>query len=347
VAATEQPRRPPARTAAELAAPGEHIDVVVIGASAGGLEALTRVMGALSPSFDAAIFIVLHIAATGTSALAPILNRASPLPVSEASEGERIDLGHVYVAPSNRHLELERGVMHVTRGPQENGHRPAIDPLFRTAARAYGPRAAGVILSGTLDDGTAGLREVHELGGVALVQDPDTALYPGMPSSAMRHVDVDAVLPLDELAPALMRLADRAPAPGARPRAAAPAEALEPTELERSRFTCPDCGGPLAEYREAGVKRFRCVVGHAYSLESLFGSQAHQLEAALWAAVRLLEDRVALLRRMGAAIGSGKTRAFEAQAQEVAERAQLIRAALERGVAAPRLIDDVDDVASS
>lgn len=344
--AAERARTAPARRPEDLAVPDRHVDVVVMGASAGGLEALTRVLGSLPPSFGAAVFLVLHIAATGASALAAILNRASPLPVNEARDGARIKVGHAYVAAPNRHLELRDGVMHLTRGPQENGHRPAIDPLFRSAARIYGPRVAGVILSGTLDDGTAGLREVQEHGGIAIVQDPETALYPGMPRSAMTQVTVDAVLATDQIAPALMRLADRTPAPGDAPRpAAVPAEADAPKPLAPTRFTCPDCGGPLSELREGDVDRFRCAVGHAYSLESLFGGHAHQLEAALWAAIRLLEDRAVLLRRMGAAIGPGTgAAAFEAQAQEASERARVIRDALEAGAAAPRLIEQVDDV---
>jgi two-component system, chemotaxis family, protein-glutamate methylesterase/glutaminase len=346
VAATDRERASAARRPEELSLPGHRIDVVAMGASAGGLEALTRILGALPPSFGAAVFVVLHIAASGTSALPAILDRASPLPVTEARDGAAIETGHVYVAPPNRHVEIERDSMHVTRGPQENGHRPAIDPLFRSAARAYGPHLAAIVLSGTLDDGTAGLGEVSEHGGVAIVQDPDTALYPGMPRSAIRHVPVDAILALDQIAPALMRLADRSPPPDSAPREASVEP--QPEEAEASRFSCPDCGGPLWEVNRGDVTRFRCAIGHAYSLESLFGGQAHELEAALWAAVRLLEDRAVLLRRMGAAVGGGtRSLGFEAQATEATDRARLIRGVLEAGAAAPRLLEERDDVASA
>jgi two-component system, chemotaxis family, protein-glutamate methylesterase/glutaminase len=344
VAATDPQHSPPARRPEDLPPPNHEINLVVMGASAGGLEALTRVLGGLPPSFGAAVFVVLHIAASGTSALATILDRASPLPVNEAADGTPIETGRVYVAPPNRHLELERDVMHATRGPQENGHRPAIDPLFRSAARAYGPHVAAIILSGTLDDGTAGLREVTQQGGIGIVQDPDTALYPGMPRSAVRHVKVDAILGLDQIAPALMRLADRHPPPGSRPLSATTKP--EPEELEASRFGCPDCGGPLWEINQGDVTRFRCAIGHAYSAESLFSSQAHELETAMWAAVRLLEDRAVLLRRMGAAVGGGtRARSFEAQAAEAADRARLIRNGLEAGAAAPRVLEEGEDVA--
>jgi two-component system, chemotaxis family, protein-glutamate methylesterase/glutaminase len=343
MAAAEPAKRPPARRAADLAAPQHHVDVVVMGASAGGLEALTRVLGALPPDFGAAVFVVLHIAATGSSALPAILGRASPLAVAEACEGAPIETGHVYVAPPNRHVELERGVVHVTRGPKENGHRPAIDPLFRTAARAYGPHVAGVILSGTLDDGTTGLYEVAQHGGVTLVQDPDTALYPGMPRSAVSRVDVDAILPLEQVGPALMRLADRSPRPGSEPAAPPVVPAVE--DVRASRFGCPDCGGPLWEVDAGGITRFRCAIGHSYSTESLFSGQAHELELALWAAVRLLEDRAVLLRRMSETVGAGTRSAagFERQAQVATERATLIRTALEQGAATPRLLDDEAD----
>jgi len=318
-----------------------------MGASAGGLEALTRVIGRLSPSLGASVFVVLHIAATTQSALPAILDRAGALPVRDALDGERFEPGHVYVAPPNHHLEIERDVMHLSQGPRVNGHRPAIDPLLRSAARAYGPHVAGVLLSGTLDDGTLGLREVQEAGGVAIVQDPDTALYPGMPRSAMRRVPVDAVLSLEEIALALARICDRAAAPQGVPAPVdPPPRAPEAADVEPTRFSCPDCGGPLWEQRGEHESRFRCAIGHAYSLESLHGAQTQQLEAALWAAVRLLEDRAVLLRRMGRAVGEGLgSRSFELQAQEASERAQLLRGAVEQGIATPQLLDDGGDVA--
>ncbi|HEU4702251.1 MAG TPA: chemotaxis protein CheB, partial [Conexibacter sp.] len=208
------------------------------------------------------------------------------------------------------------------------------DALFRSAADAYGPRAAGVILSGTLDDGTAGLHRIKQQGGLAIVQDPTTAMYPGMPGSAAGHVAVDASLALDEIAPALARIAAPArhdeggdPAPGDPP--------VPPTQAangQSTRFTCPDCGGVLFEYGEGAGDRFACSVGHGYSLESLVDGQERQVEHALWAAVRALEDRAVLLRRMERhSRDAGRERAgarFEQRASELAAQAQMIHGAL-------------------
>jgi len=196
-----------ARTAHELALPDRPIDVVALGASAGGVEALQAVVGGLPASFPAAVLIVLHVAQAGTSVLADILDRAGPLPVANALDGEHLRRGRAYVAPPNHHMVLSRDTIELNNGPRENGHRPAIDPLLRSAAEAFGARAAGVILSGTLDDGTAGLRTLALRGGTTLAQDPETALHPGMPRSAAQHAPVAAILPLAQIAPALVRLA--------------------------------------------------------------------------------------------------------------------------------------------
>lgn len=340
MAATEDPVREPARSAADLPVPDLPVEVVAVGASAGGVEALRALVGALPPRFPAAVLVVLHVAQAGTSVLADILRRASAVPVENARDGEPLLRGHVYVAPPGRHLLVEGGNARLTQGPRENGHRPAIDPLFRSAGEAFGPRAAGVVLSGMLDDGTAGLHELKARGGIAIVQDPDTAMYPGMPRSAAAHVAVDALLPLPEIAPALARLAGEPrrdqggdPVPD-EPSSNAPRLA----DGQSTRFTCPDCGGVLFEYDEGTVERFQCSVGHAYSLESLVDGQARQVEHALWAAVRILEDRVVLLRRMvrycEASGCEGAGGLFEQRAQELVRQTETIRGALEGGAGA-------------
>jgi two-component system, chemotaxis family, protein-glutamate methylesterase/glutaminase len=179
-------------------------DVVVVGASAGGVEALSQMVAPLPADLEAAVFVVLHLAPSGTSVLPSILTRRGNLPAVHAVDGASIEHGRIYVAPPDHHLLLEAETIRVVRGPRENGYRPAIDPLFRTAARTFGGRVIGVILSGVLDDGTIGLGTVKEHGGRTLVQDPADALYDGMPQSAIELVSPDTVLPAPELAAAII-----------------------------------------------------------------------------------------------------------------------------------------------
>jgi two-component system chemotaxis response regulator CheB len=181
-------------------------DIVVVGASAGGVEALSRLVRDLPADFPAAVFVVLHVPASGTSVLPTILDRTGPLPAAHAVEGEQIRAGSIYVAPPDRHVLIRSAAVRVERGPKENGARPAIDPLFRSAASAYGPRVVGVILSGTLRDGTIGLAAVKLQGGTTIVQDPEDALYPAMPRSAIGEVGPDAILPAAEIGAALVEL---------------------------------------------------------------------------------------------------------------------------------------------
>ncbi|HEV8164959.1 MAG TPA: chemotaxis protein CheB, partial [Actinomycetota bacterium] len=239
------------------------------------------------------------------AALPDILTRHGPLPASHAKDGEPIEQRRIYVAPPDHHLLLRAGHVHLARGPRENGHRPAVDPLFRSAAWEYATRVAGVVLSGTLDDGTAGLLAIKSRGGVAIVQHPEEALYPGMPNNAIEHVEVDHVLPAAGIAGTLARLA-REPVPEPTDPVAAELKAeveLEGFSMEAigggnpgrpSGFSWPDCNGVLWEIQEGGLVRFRCRVGHAWSPESLLTQQSEALEAALWAALRSLEERAAL-----------------------------------------------------
>jgi two-component system chemotaxis response regulator CheB len=270
-------------------------------------------MRGLPPDLPAAVFAVLHVTPAAPSALPEILSRNSALPARHAVDGEAIEYGRVYVAPPDHHLLVESERVRVVRGPKENRVRPAADPLFRSAAKFYGPRVVGVVLTGALDDGTAGLAAIKRRGGVAVVQDPEEALYSGMPRSALENVAVDHCLPLAGIAPLLGRLA-MAPAQEA---AAYPvSEFLEvETRIARneeadmedvgklgtpSAFTCPECKGALWELNDGELLRFRCHVGHAFSIESLAADQTEQLESALWAALQSLEQNAALLRRMAA-----------------------------------------------
>jgi two-component system chemotaxis response regulator CheB len=312
--------------------------VIVVGASAGGVEALVTFVSTLPTSTRQAVCAVLHISPAGKSAMPDILGRAGRLPVHSPADGDALLAGHIYVAPPDHHLEIEPGQIRVTQSPRENGHRPAIDVTMRSAAAAYDGAVAGFVLSGSRDDGTAGLLAIKHHGGTAVVQDPEEALYDGMPRSAIARVDVDAVLPLRDMAEWLARHPPTDPTPGGPPPMQGshiPNVADPPLEeASGTRFTCPDCGGVLFEQDEGGLTRFRCSVGHVYSIESLSSAQASQLEGALWTAVRALEDRAQLLRRMADDLHQHGVRQSERslreQATDLNERAAIIRDAIEQ-----------------
>jgi two-component system, chemotaxis family, protein-glutamate methylesterase/glutaminase len=317
-------------------------DIIVIGASAGGVGALQKIAGTLPPDFQAAVFVVLHVTAEATSALPAILRRAGPLPAHHAINNEPIVSGRIYIAPPDFHLMLRDGLVRVVHGPRENRSRPAVDPLFRSAAITYGPRVIGTVLSGALDDGTAGLLAVKTHGGLAVVQDPDDALVSGMPRSALAYVQVDYCVPVAEIGPLLGRLARepvtagvRKPSPRLRMEAGMPT--LEPDIMEEddkysaqaSPFTCPECHGTLWELVDGDLVRYRCRVGHTYSADSMAVEQGQSTERALWAALRALEEKAALARRLERAARDREhlevaTR-FEERARETEENAEVVR----------------------
>jgi len=316
-------------------------DIIVIGASAGGVETLTQLVSRLPADLPAALFIVLHLPTHSSSALPQILTRSGKLRAVHPHDRQPIERGMIYVAPPDLHLLIVNGEIHLSAGPRENGHRPAIDPLFRSAARSYGNQVVGVVLSGALDDGTAGLIGIKIRGGTALVQSPDEALYTGMPRSAIENVKVDAVLTVAELAKRIVELAyepvedHQPPAPDEMDMEAAMADmdtqAL--TELNRpgkpAGFGCPECGGSLFEINEGDLIRFRCRVGHAYSAETLLAEQGEALEDALWVALRALEERAALSTRMAdRGHENGRTLTatrYEEEASDAKQRAGVIR----------------------
>jgi two-component system chemotaxis response regulator CheB len=286
-------------------------DIIVMGASAGGVEALQRVVAGLPQNLPAAVFVVLHVTAEGTSALPAILARAGPLPANHAVNGEVVSYGRIYVAPADFHMVLRGGVVRVVHGPRENRSRPALDPLFRTAAVSYGERVIGVVLSGALDDGTAGLYAIKRQGGLAIVQDPGDALSSGMPRSALEYVQVDHLAPASEIGPLLSRLVREAtpasiPPPSPQMLAESDMTTLEPDTMERddkyltepSAFTCPECSGTLWEIVDGDLVRYRCRVGHSFSPDSMQVEQAQATERALWMALRSLEERAALSRKL-------------------------------------------------
>jgi two-component system chemotaxis response regulator CheB len=308
------------------ASSGTAHDLVVIGASAGGVEALKQVVAGLPADLPAAVCIVLHLAPTSSSALAGILERAGALSCNWAVDGAPLRPGRIVVAPPDHHLLVEEGRMRLDVGPRENGHRPAIDALFRSAAQDRRGGVVGVVLSGTRDDGSAGLAVIKAQGGAAVVQDPEDALYPGMPSSAIENVVVDAVAPAARVADAITALVVGAPLPAGL-RGSSPAG--DPAGPGRLTLVCPECGGVLSERSEEGVPGWRCHVGHLYSPDSLEQAQGAAVEAALWTALRSLEDRAALMRRLAEQSTERarprSARIFALQAEQAKEQAALLR----------------------
>jgi two-component system chemotaxis response regulator CheB len=322
-------------------------DIVVIGTSAGGVEALSTIVAGLPADFPASVFIVLHTSPQSPGVLAAILDRAGPLPARYAADRERIAPGRVYVAPADQHLVIEPTRVRLTRGPKENRFRPAVDPLFRSAAQTYGPRVVGVILTGSLDDGTSGLLAIKQLGGAAVVQDPREAFAPSMPESALEHVEVDYCLPLREIAPQLVRLANSQADEGEgvsevpermeiEVKIASEGKATEADVLklgEPSLYACPECHGVLLRMEEGSFLRFRCHTGHAYTLDALLSEMEEKIEDTLWNAARAIEEYVMLLRHAAAHAVEGRDgdwaeAALALRASAAQGRADLVRQAL-------------------
>lgn len=317
-------------------------DLVVIGASMGGVEALSELVAQLPEDLPAAVCIVLHIAAEHRSYLPQILTRAGPLPALHPQDHSPLERGHIYVAPNDHHLLVEEGEVRVVKGPLENGHRPAVDALFRSAARAYGSQVIGVVLTGARNCGTAGLLAVKSQGGIAVVQDPEDATCPDMPRSAMRYVSVDHCVRLSQMGALLGRLV-RTPVKAVRKRRVPKIMEQEvsvlvgrPEATNRppeggvpSHFSCPDCGGVLFEMNDKGLLRYRCRVGHGYTGEALDAGQVHNVDSALWAAIRALEENAALARRLSARAREQNQQhsahRYDERAQEAETQANAVR----------------------
>jgi two-component system chemotaxis response regulator CheB len=332
-------------------------DTIVIGASAGGVQALKSLVTDLPQDLPAAVFIVLHIPANAPSLLPDILARESSVSVSHAIDGEPVIHGRVYVAPPDHHLLIEAGHVKLVRGPKENLHRPSIDALFSSAARWAGPRTIGIVLTGARDDGRVGMRAIKQRGGITIVQDPSEASFPSMPMSVMQSIRVDYSIRLREIAPLLSQLSrEIAEEEGSYPvpdqveiEARIAQQQMEGNEfiasVERlgqvSKLTCPDCHGALWEIDDRELLRYRCHVGHAYSAESLNDGQSDMLEQALWSAVRALEEQIELAQRIvQRARSANQMRAatsFERRAREAEKHSTIIRQLL--------LSDEKDDIA--
>jgi two-component system, chemotaxis family, protein-glutamate methylesterase/glutaminase len=287
-------------------------DIVVIGASAGGFEAFKKIIAGLSPDFNASIFIVWHMSPDIRGILPDVLNRLNKIPAAHAYNNEPIQARRIYVAPPDHHMLLEEGKVLVTRGPKENRFRPAVDPLFRSAAYTYGNRVIGVILSGALDDGTAGLWTVKHYGGTAIVQDPTDAEVPSMPENAMRQVKIDYCVGISELPQLLVRLSTEPITENAvvmkdeqtkkEIQIAAEERALEKGILQfrdLSPYTCPECHGVLSRLRNDNIIRYRCHTGHAYSADTLMAAITENIEDGLYNAIRAMDESIMLLNHMG------------------------------------------------
>lgn len=336
------------RSSAHVAAPTRSLrrDIIVIGASAGGLSALLELARGLPEGFPAALFVVVHTSPDNPGVLPQILRRAGPLPAVLASDNQAITTGRIYVAPPDHHLTLKPGHVRVTRGPRENGFRPAVDPLFRTAARAYGRRVIGVVLSGGLNDGTHGLARIVAHGGLGIAQDPQDALIPSMPLSAIQNVEVARVLKAVDLAPALTELVHATIETLEEHAETMPAETPDIAETGDSLrvhappgtpapYTCPECGGALWEVEEGrNLLRFRCHVGHAFTAEALLSEQDANFDNALWRALRALEENADLSRRMAERADraglADLARRYTTSSDEVEASARIIRNVLQR-----------------
>ncbi|CAG5074790.1 Protein-glutamate methylesterase/protein-glutamine glutaminase [Dyadobacter sp. CECT 9623] len=318
-------------------------DIIVIGSSAGGLPALMELVAGLPANFPAAILVVQHIPPYSESNLHNILSRLGPLPALAAKDGEKVMPGHIYVAIADHHLLVEKEKLIVRKGPRENRFRPSVDALFRSAAYTYGNRVIGIVLSGALDDGTSGLWTIKRLGGLALIQHPQDALFPQMPVNAEQFVTVDYSIPASQM-PALLSELTVKPVKS-KPKITKKELALLQTEIviatrdnafqmgiikmgELTPFTCPECHGALSQLKEGKIIRFRCHTGHAYTISSLLSEVTDNVETILWQAMQALEETTMLLTKVAEHFESGEqgeiAKLFYRKAEIIKKRSQLV-----------------------
>src|SRR5262245_15916099 len=302
--------------------------IVVIGASAGGVEALVRVVEGLPRGFPGAVFVTLHLAEGATTALPRILSRAGALPARPAGEATPIEPGTITVATPDHHLVLEDGTVSALKGPKINGQRPAVDVLFHSAARSHGSRVIGVVLSGALSDGTLGLRAIKRRGGAAIVQ--AGATHEGMPMSAMANVDVDAFLPVQDIPAALTMfigtngddVTSDETAPDSDVEAGFDISRLRDAPSAPTVFRCPECGGAMWELEDGRATAYACHVGHTYSVDSMLNATDNEVERALWTAVRMLEEKAELVSRLSERMREGGNVRSEARFESRAKDAR-------------------------
>ena len=325
----------------------EKRDIIVIGASSGGFEAIKSLVRLLPGDLGASVFVVWHMSPDMRGVLPQVLNRYGNLQSAHAIDGEQIHPNRIYVAPPDRHLLIDHGLIRLTRGPKENRFRPAVDPLFRSAAFNYGPRVIGVVLSGALDDGTAGLWTIKYYGGLAVVQDPAEAEFPSMPENAIKEVNIDHRVRIAEMAPLLVQLCSEHVSEKYE---SSPEEdhktntelsiALQKLETHRevlqlgelTPYTCPECHGVLAAIKDGHRVRFRCHTGHAFSADSLISALTENIEDSLWTAIRGIQESIVLLNSLGdyySSLNQPKTAAVYFQkAKEAGKRVAILKAAV-------------------
>ena len=319
-------------------------NIIVVGASAGGVNALIEFVKSIPQDFKASVFIVLHTSPYSPSQLPQILSRSGALKATHPKDGEEMEQGCIYIAPPDHHMLLQKGnKIAVKRGPKENRFRPSVDALFRSAALFYGPRVIGVVLSGLLDDGTSGMWNIKRSGGLAIVQDPEEALYSSMPKNVLQYVEVDHVAPSSGIGGLLSSLITQ--------------QALKPPDLTKedmellkmevviatrdnafemgilnmgtlTLFTCPECHGALVSITEGEMIRFRCHTGHAYTTSTLLASITTAVEEQLWQAMQNMEATVMLLNQIAdqyKSLGDKKAaKQFKDKSDEIAKRAQVV-----------------------
>lgn len=318
-------------------------DIVVIGASAGGIEPLIELIKSLPENFPGYIFIVVHIPPDSPSRLPDIFNISGPLKAVHPKDGEELERGRIYVAPPDHHLLLEQNHVVVRKGPKENRFRPSIDALFRSAAYVYGPRVIGIVLSGLLNDGTSGLWSIKRMNGLAIIQDPKDADHDSMPVSVLEYVKVDYTVAKHEIGPLLIRLTKeqplRKPLISKNETKLLKMEvmiALEDNAFEKgildmgelTTFTCPECHGALIRLIEGKIIRFRCHTGHAYTASALLSGITEAVEDALWQAMKGMEETTLLLNKMAEQFAKAgqatEAKFFKRKADTMADRARII-----------------------
>lgn len=314
--------------------------LVVVGASAGGMEALKKLVAQFPEDFPASIFIVNHMSADNTGdALVNVLNGTSGLKCAHAHDKQSFKKGNIYLAPPDQHMLIVKGKILITKGARENRSRPAIDPLFRSAAVAYGNRVIGIILTGYLDDGTSGMMAIKRCGGVCIAQDPDDASYPDMPLSVITNVGVDYCLPVAQMGALLSDLVSRE-LPESRQ---VPEDIVIEAKIaqrvlsdlpsvealgEQVPYNCPDCGGVLWQMGEGKSLRYRCHTGHAFTSSALLAQQTVKIEETLWVALRMFEERQNLLVTMNKKEGNKASSSTSQRARDSQVHIERIRAML-------------------
>ena len=284
--------------------------IVVIGASAGGLDALAEMVQTLRKGLNVAYCIVLHLSRKGIGDfVVHRLSKATSMPCSLAEDKGVIQRDNIYIARPNQHMLLKDNKIILGGGPEENRFRPSVDVLFRSAAVSYSSHAIGIILSGMLDDGTSGMWAIKRCGGTCVVQDPNQAEYPEMPLSIINNMEADHVVTLDEIGTTIAKIVKQkrgrkksVPEEVVLESKIAEKTAVSINAIEKiadtSVFACPDCGGNLWEMKDDIIKRYRCHIGHAYTEKDLVVKQAETASNTLWVALRMMEERKHLLRKL-------------------------------------------------